>query len=116
MADEGCHTDDWVTVPTNSVLTVHKQTVMIHPIIDDYYNHTPSYVRSSKFAVSKGLVSSAPGATAPPANAMAQSLATGGLTPVVAGDAVTAPNTDRQGIELQQRLDAVRQSVADVEA
>ncbi|KAK4690109.1 glutamine amidotransferase, partial [Lecanoromycetidae sp. Uapishka_2] len=55
--------DNWVTVPTNSTITIHKQTVMIHPIIDEYYNHSPSYTRSSGFAVSKGLVSNAPGAT-----------------------------------------------------
>jgi glutamine amidotransferase len=24
---------DWVTVPTNSVLTINRQTVLIHPII-----------------------------------------------------------------------------------
>ena len=36
---------------------------MIHPIIDKYYNHSPSYSRSNNFAVSKGLVSNAPGAT-----------------------------------------------------
>lgn len=47
-------------MPTNSILTIHKQTVLIHPILDQYYNHAPSYVRSSGFAVSKGLV----GATA----------------------------------------------------
>lgn len=35
---------------------------MIHPIIDEYYNPSPSYTRSSGFAVSKGLVSNAPGA------------------------------------------------------
>ena len=55
--------DNWVTVPTNSTITIHKQTVMIHPIIDEYYNHSPSHTRSSGFAVSKGLVSNAPGAT-----------------------------------------------------
>ncbi|KAI9816748.1 MAG: hypothetical protein M1827_001393 [Pycnora praestabilis] len=53
--------DNWVTVPTNSTLTIHKQTVMIHPIMDEYYNHSPSYSRSSGFAVSKGLVSNGPG-------------------------------------------------------
>lgn len=47
--------DDWVMVPTNSTLTIHKQAVMIHPIIDEYYNHNPSYTRSTGFAVSKGL-------------------------------------------------------------
>ena len=34
---------------------------MIHPIIDEYYNPNPSYSRSSGFAVSRGLVSNAPG-------------------------------------------------------
>ena len=36
---------------------------MIHPIIDEYYSYSPAYERSSGFAVSKGLVSNAPGAT-----------------------------------------------------
>ncbi|MCJ1307807.1 hypothetical protein MMC25_001455 [Agyrium rufum] len=54
--------DNWVTVPTNSTLSIHKQMVMIHPIIDKYYNSDPSYVRNEKFAVSQGLVSNAPGA------------------------------------------------------
>ena len=60
-ADDQGAPDNWVTVPTNSILTIHKQTVMIHPIIDEYYNHSPSYTRRSEFAKSKGLVSSAPG-------------------------------------------------------
>ncbi len=34
---------------------------MIHPIVDEYYNHNPSYVRSSGFVVSQGLVSGAAG-------------------------------------------------------
>ncbi|KAI9716629.1 MAG: hypothetical protein M1828_007607 [Chrysothrix sp. TS-e1954] len=46
--------DNWVTVPTNSTLTIHKQTVMIHPIIDEYYNHSPSFTRSSKLVREKG--------------------------------------------------------------
>ncbi|KAK3680183.1 glutamine amidotransferase subunit [Recurvomyces mirabilis] len=46
--------DNWVTVPTNSVLTIHNQTVLIHPILDQYYNHTPSFARSSRFAADKG--------------------------------------------------------------
>ncbi|KAH9838122.1 glutamine amidotransferase like protein [Teratosphaeria destructans] len=46
--------DNWVTVPTNSVLTIHNQTVLIHPILDEYYNHTPSFTRSSTFAADKG--------------------------------------------------------------
>ncbi|KAL8929088.1 MAG: hypothetical protein Q9172_000631 [Xanthocarpia lactea] len=47
--------DDWVIVPTNSTLIIHKQAVMIHPIIDEYYNPNPSYLRTTGFAVSKGL-------------------------------------------------------------
>ena len=53
--------DNWVTVPTNSTLTIHKQTVMIHPIEDEYYYPMPSHNRSSEFAMDKGLVSTAPG-------------------------------------------------------
>jgi hypothetical protein len=29
---------------------------MIHPILDEYYNTSPSYIRSSGFVISKGLV------------------------------------------------------------
>ena len=46
--------DNWVTVPTNSVLTIHNQTVLIHPILDAYYNDTPNLPRSSRFAADKG--------------------------------------------------------------
>ena len=53
--------DNWVTVPTNSTVTIHNQMVMLHPIVDEYHNPDPSYIRNSKFAVSKGLVSNAPG-------------------------------------------------------
>jgi len=44
--------DSWVTVPINSVLTIHKQTVMIHPILDEFYS--PNANRSSTFAQAKG--------------------------------------------------------------
>ncbi|PWW79526.1 N-terminal nucleophile aminohydrolase [Tuber magnatum] len=47
---------DWVTVPTNSILTINKQTVLIHPIIDKYYQQNPAYSRSAAFAESKGMV------------------------------------------------------------
>ena len=46
--------DNWVMVPTNSVLTVHNQNVLIHPIVDEFYNHAPSMPRSSRFAADKG--------------------------------------------------------------
>ncbi|KAK5118943.1 hypothetical protein LTR62_000154 [Meristemomyces frigidus] len=48
--------DNWVTVPTNSVLTIHNQTVLIHPILDEYYNPSPSFVRSSRFAAGEGQI------------------------------------------------------------
>ena len=44
--------DSWVTVPINSVLTIHNQTVMIHPILDEFYS--PNVNRSSTFAQAKG--------------------------------------------------------------
>jgi len=51
---------DWVTVPTNSILSINKQTVLIHPIIDQYYQSDPSYSRSTDLAESKGLVGVGP--------------------------------------------------------
>lgn len=51
---------DWTAVPTNTVLTIKKQTVLIHPIIDEYYQRDPLYLRSSKLAESKGLIGSVP--------------------------------------------------------
>ena len=107
QADSLLALDNWVTVPTNSILSIHKQTVMIHPIIDEYYNHSPSYVRSSGFAVSKGLVSSGPGAIAPLAKARVLSPADGGLTPIVVGDVKMTPNVEGRGKELQERLKGV---------
>ena len=50
-------TDNWVTVPTNSVLTIHKQTVLIHPIKDEFYSRDPAHSRNADFAIDKGLVS-----------------------------------------------------------
>ncbi|PBP27967.1 Amidophosphoribosyltransferas-like protein precursor [Diplocarpon rosae] len=51
----------WVTVPTNSTLTIHKQTVMVHPIIDENYNYNPYHSRSSKYVQDKGLVTNEKG-------------------------------------------------------
>ncbi|KAK9386729.1 nucleophile aminohydrolase [Lipomyces mesembrius] len=48
---------DWVTVPTNSILTINNQTVLLHPIMDEFYQTDPSVPRSSNFAASRGLVS-----------------------------------------------------------
>lgn len=46
--------DNWVTVPTNSVLTIHNQNVLIHPILDEHYNYTATFERSDRFAATKG--------------------------------------------------------------
>jgi glutamine amidotransferase len=43
-----------VTVPTNSVLTIHDQTVLIHPILDEFYSADPLNSRSLTFAQTKG--------------------------------------------------------------
>lgn len=42
------------------MLTIHKQTVLLHPIIDEFYDDDPSHDRSSVYAVSKGLVNPTP--------------------------------------------------------
>ncbi|KAH7362959.1 nucleophile aminohydrolase [Plectosphaerella cucumerina] len=47
--------ENWVNVPTNSILTIHNQTVMVHPIVDQFYDRSPYHVRSSAFVQAKGL-------------------------------------------------------------
>lgn len=47
------------------MLTIHKQTVMIHPIIDEFYSENPAYSRSSAFAHDRGLASRSPAAIIP---------------------------------------------------
>ncbi len=48
-------TENWVNVPTNSMLTIHGQTVMVNPIIDAFSDRDPCHRRSSAFAQTKGL-------------------------------------------------------------
>lgn len=47
--------ENWVNVPTNSILTIHNQTVMVHPIMDQYYDRNPHHRRSTAFVRNKGL-------------------------------------------------------------
>lgn len=47
--------EKWVNVPTNSILTIHGQTVMVHPINDGFSERDPYHRRSSAFAQDKGL-------------------------------------------------------------
>lgn len=49
--------NDWIAIPTNTILSIKNQTVLLHPIIDEYYQTEPDHPRSSGFAESKGLVS-----------------------------------------------------------
>lgn len=51
---------DWITVPTNTVLTIKEQTVLMHPILDEYYTSDHMKLRSSDFASSKGLMGAVP--------------------------------------------------------
>lgn len=56
---------DWIAVPTNTVLTIKKQTVLLHPIRDEYFQADPLFARSSTYAESRGLMGSVPLAEAP---------------------------------------------------
>ncbi|KAI1847199.1 hypothetical protein JX265_011874 [Neoarthrinium moseri] len=47
--------ENWVNVPTNSILTIHHQSVMVHPIQDGFSERDPYHKRSSAFATTKGL-------------------------------------------------------------
>ncbi|AET40805.1 glutamine amidotransferase subunit DUG3 Ecym_6434 [Eremothecium cymbalariae DBVPG len=51
---------DWTTVPTNSILTIKNQSVLLHPFIDEYYQEDPTYSRSATLAESKGLIGAVP--------------------------------------------------------
>lgn len=55
---------DWTAVPTNSILTIKNQTILLHPIIDEYFQEDPLYLRNSALAESKGLMGSVPLANA----------------------------------------------------
>ncbi|KAK4219459.1 nucleophile aminohydrolase [Rhypophila decipiens] len=47
--------ENWVNVPTNSILTIHNQTVLVHPIKDQYYERNPYHRRSTAYVKTKGL-------------------------------------------------------------
>jgi len=53
-----------VNVPTNSILTVHKQTVMVHPIMDRFYDRNPHHRRSAAYVRNKGLAANEKGTVA----------------------------------------------------
>jgi glutamine amidotransferase len=48
-------TENWVNVPTNSILTIHGQSVVVQPIKDAYSSRSPYHKRSAAFVHTKGL-------------------------------------------------------------
>lgn len=49
--------NDWIAIPTNTVVTIKNQTVLMHPIVDEFFQSDPSRPRRSEYAESKGLLS-----------------------------------------------------------
>jgi glutamine amidotransferase len=47
--------ENWINVPTNSILTIHDQTAFVQPIIDQFHHKDPWHRRSAGFVQSKGL-------------------------------------------------------------
>lgn len=52
--------NDWISVPTNSTISIKNLNVLLHPIIDEYYSKDPIQPRSYQFASSKGMLGSYP--------------------------------------------------------
>lgn len=52
---------NWLSVPTNTIVTICDQRVFVRPIKDEFHDPDPSAQRDSSFAQSKGLVTKAPG-------------------------------------------------------
>jgi len=71
---------NWLSVPTNTIVTITDQTVFVRPVKDEYYDPDPSTERSTGFAKSQGLVSKAPG---------------GGTETPVQDDTVERPQLDK---------------------
>jgi glutamine amidotransferase len=51
----------WLSVPTNTIMTISKQSVEVKPVKDEFFDDSPEKERSTGFAKSKGLVAKAPG-------------------------------------------------------
>lgn len=54
--------NDWISVPTNSCISIRNLNVLLHPIVDEYYSKDPVQPRSNQFASSKGMLGSYPAA------------------------------------------------------
>ncbi|KAI9829029.1 MAG: hypothetical protein M1832_000052 [Thelocarpon impressellum] len=103
--------EHWVTLPTNSILTIHKQTVTMHPIVDKYHNASPLYTRSLGYAVFKGLVSTGPGAAIASA---AAAVAAGEPHPNGAAPQAAAVNGVNGG-HAQLELEEAQQRIAELD-
>lgn len=58
-------TENWINVPTNSILTIHDQTAFVEDIKDQFYNRDPWLRRSAGYVHSKGLAANEKTATPP---------------------------------------------------
>lgn len=67
LAIRGVHTDfvaeNWMNIPTNSIVTVHNQDVFVEDIMDQYVRKDPWHRRSAGFVHSKGLAANEKTAT-----------------------------------------------------
>lgn len=52
--------NDWLSVPTNSTISIRNLNVLLHPIIDEYYIDDQSSARSNHYASSQGMIGSYP--------------------------------------------------------
>lgn len=52
--------NDWLSVPTNSTISIKNLNVLLHPIVDEYYSDDPVQLRSNHYASSKGMIGSYP--------------------------------------------------------
>lgn len=50
--------NDWISVPTNSTVSISNLNILLHPIEDEYYS--TNTIRSNEFASSKGMLGSYP--------------------------------------------------------
>lgn len=57
--------ENWINVPTNSILTIHDQTAFVQDIKDQFYSSDPWQRRSAGFVHSKGLATNEKTATPP---------------------------------------------------
>jgi glutamine amidotransferase len=92
-------------------LTIHKQTVLLHPILDEFYNDDPNHDRSSVYAVSKGLVSHAPGSAVTPPGVNASLPSSGHHSGALSSTSQTAD----AHINGQSRLSQLTQNIAQLQ-